>query len=154
MPRTPVVSLEDLVIATYCALDDALAQAGIEARDGKLVPRTGPAPDVDDREILCLAVLQEVFGFESDNAYQLWLRSNPTMRGLFPRCVSRQNFADRRVLLAPLMERLNGAFCELAGEGQPPFSSSTPILSMSAVPCGRGKRNAWADSPEKATAPR
>lgn len=152
MPRTPVVSLEDLVIATYCALDDALAQAGIAARSGKLVPRTGPAPDVDDREILCLAVLQEVLGFESDNAYQLWLASNPTMRDLFPRRVSRQNFADRRALLTPLMERLNGAFCDLAGEGQPPFSSSTPILSMSAARSEREGRSAWTDWPEKATA--
>jgi hypothetical protein len=126
MPAT-LLSLEDTVIATYAALDDALASAGIPCADGKLLPRPGPAPDVDDREILCLAVLQELLGFESDNEYQLWLRQQPIMRSLFPRMLPRQNFADRRALLTPLMDCLCGAFCELAGEGQPPFSLSTAI---------------------------
>ena len=41
------LDLEELVITVYAALDDALAQAGIRAQAGKLVPRPGPAPDVD-----------------------------------------------------------------------------------------------------------
>ncbi|MCX5648190.1 MAG: hypothetical protein NTX40_03700 [Planctomycetota bacterium] len=38
------LDLEDLVITVYAALDDALAEAGLVTRDGKLVPRPGPPP--------------------------------------------------------------------------------------------------------------
>lgn len=126
MAEVTALSLEDVVLATYCALDDALKQAGVVAQDGKLLPRRGPAPEVDDREVLCLAVLQDQLGFESDHRYHQWLAVNPTMRKLFPRRLSRPNFADRRALLTPLMERLCSAFCQLAGEGSPPFSLSIP----------------------------
>ena len=122
---TPVMSLEDVVTAVYCALDDALSNAGIPAKDGKLIERRGPPPVVDDREVLCLAILQELLGFESDHEFDLWLHHNATMGELFPRLLSRQNFAERRVLLTPLMQRLNGALCALVGEGQSPFLSST-----------------------------
>ena len=112
--RTPAhFELEDLVIATYSALDDALTHVGIKADNGKLIPRPGPAPEVDDREILCLAILQEFLDFESDNEYHLWLQTNGTIRALFPRRLSRPNFADRRAILAPLIERLSLAFCEM-----------------------------------------
>jgi len=121
------MSLEDLVISVYSALDDALAQAGIRAQNGKLIPRRGPAPEVDDREVLCLAMLQELLDFESDHGFYQWLGANPTMRELFPRRLSRPNWADRRALLTPLIQQLVPAFCELGGEGAPPFSSSTPI---------------------------
>ena len=121
------LSLDDLVTATYCALDDALAVAGMTATDGKLLPRRGPAPEVDDREVLCLAVLQELLAFESDNEFHLRLEAQPVMRSLFPKQLSRQNFADRRARLTPLLQRLCGTFCELVGEGAPPFSSSTAI---------------------------
>jgi len=126
------IDLEYLVISVYSALDDALREAGVCCQDGKLIPRRGPPPDVDDREVLCLVVLQELLGFESDHAFYLWLEASPVMRGLFPRRLSRQNWADRRVLLTPLMERLSSAFCALDGEEGPPFSSSTRIRSMSA----------------------
>jgi hypothetical protein len=117
------LSLEELVVSVYAAMDDALGAAKVGCLGGKLIPRPGPAPDVDDREVLCLSVLQELLGFESDNQYQAWLSFNPTMREMFPRRLSRPNFADRRALLTPLMESLCRAFCELAGEGSPPFSS-------------------------------
>lgn len=117
------LDLEDIVTATYCALDDALRKAGITSRCGKLIRRRGPAPEVDDREILCLAVLQEILDFESDNHYHDWLAFNPTMRQLFPRQLSRPNFADRRAILTPLMQRLCAAFSDIAGESRPPFLS-------------------------------
>ena len=96
---------------------------------------------MDDREVFCLAVLQELFGFESDHAYHLWLETNETISRLFPRRLSRQNFADRRALLIPLYEKTCGAFCDLAGEEDAPFLSSTPIRSTSAgrsVPADTG----------------
>lgn len=124
--RDPL-SLEDLVCAVYCAIDDALREAGIQAARGKLIKRRGSTPEVDDREVLCLAVLQEILGFESDHAFHQWLEWNPTMRELFPRRLSRQNFADRRALLTPLLQQLCQALCELAGEGRPLFMLSTPI---------------------------
>jgi len=43
------LDLEELVITVYSALDDALAEAGLVARDGKLVPRPGPAPEAGTR---------------------------------------------------------------------------------------------------------
>ena len=140
------LSLEDLVIVTYAALDDALAEAGIVCKKGKLIPRRGRSPDVDDREILCLALIQELLGFESDNRFHGWLRSNPMMRALFPRQLSRQNFADRRALLRPILERLSGFFCDKVEGGPPPFSLSTPIPWTSVVRSGSARRNVSADS--------
>ena len=148
------LDLEDLVITVYAALDDALAEAGVVTRDGKLVPRPGPAPDVDDREVLCLAVLQELLGFESDHAFYQWFESNAVLRKLFPRRLTRPNWADRRALLTPLLQGLSQAFCALDGVESPPFSSSTRILSMSAVPSGPAGKNASAASPNAATARR
>jgi len=135
-------SLEDTVLALYCAIDDALAQAGIRSRDGKLVERPGPAPELDDREVLCLSVLQEVLHFKSDNAYFNWLNNQPFIRTWFPKLMTRQKFAERRVLLTDLAAKLCSVFCQMAGEGDPPFSSSTPIQSMSAGRSARAARSA------------
>ena len=126
-------SVEDTILALYCAIDDALAHAGIVVKNGKLTDRPGPAPELDDREVLCLAVLQEVLGFESDNAYFLWLENQPLIRELFPKLIQRQKFAERRALLTALALKLSGAFCALSGEGQPLFSSSTRTPSRSAT---------------------
>ena len=142
MPTYSALSLEDTVTAVYCALDDALAEAKVECRDGKLVPRPGPAPDMDDREVLCLARLQELLRIESDNRFFVWLANNRTMRELFPRMLTRQKFAERRALLTPLMQQLCQAFCALGGEAQPPFSSWTPIPSTSASSCAPNAANA------------
>lgn len=127
------ISVEDTITALFCALDDALKESGVVAVNGKLVPRSGPAPVLDDREVLCISVLQELLGFESDNAYFNWLENQSIIQQLFPRLIQRQKFAERRALLSGLMERLSGAFCSMAGEAQPPFSRSTPIRSTSAV---------------------
>jgi hypothetical protein len=153
MPTTrETFDLEELVITVYAALDDALAEAGIATRNGKLIPRPGPAPDVDDREVLCLTVLQELLGYESDHAFYQWLESNAVMRQLFPRRLTRPNWADRRALLTPLLQRLSQAFCALDGEEAPPFSSSTRIRSMSAARSGLAASSASADSPSAAIA--
>jgi hypothetical protein len=96
MPSAPgPLDLEDLVITAYAALDDALKHAGIEGKDGKLIPRRGPKPDFDDREVLCLAMLQEWLGYDSDLSYCQWLEGNKTMRSLFPKMISRQKWAER-----------------------------------------------------------
>ena len=145
-----VLSLEDIVTAVYSALDDALRQAKIPCLNGKLIPRSGPAPEVDDREILCLALLQELFGFESDHFFYRWLESNPTMIQLFPRRLSRPNWADRRALLTPLIQCLSKSFADME---EPPFLSSTPIPSMSAGLCVQAKKSGLAGSPEEAIAP-
>ena len=151
--RRQTLDLEELVITVYAALDDALAEAGVIAQQGKLVPRRGPAPEVDDREVLCQAVLQELLGFESDHGFYQWLETHPVMQRLFPRRLSRPNWADRRALLTPLLERLSQAFCALDGEDAPPFSSLTPIRSTSVAPCGPAANSGSADSAKKATAP-
>ena len=151
MTPTPPLPLEDLVTAVYCALDDALAHAGIQCQQGKLIPRRGPPPEVDDREILCLAVLQELLRFKSDNAFCLWLEAQPTMKALFPKRLPRQKFAQRRTLLTPLIQRLCAALCTLA-EGHPPFSLWTPIRSRSAESCAPASASASAAWPPPAIA--
>ena len=152
--NTFVLTLEDLVTAVYCALDDALQEGGLQAIKGKLIARRGPKPEVDDREVLCLSVLQELLGFESDHEFHLWLNTDRTMRALFPVLLSRQKFAQRRLILAPLVQRLSGAFCNLVGEGQPPFSSSIAIPSMSVVRrAPKPAMPAWAAWPRLVTAP-
>jgi len=139
---TPAVSVEDTITAVYCALDDALNEAGIVAQNGKLTHRPGPPPELDDREVLCLAVLQELLDFESDNAYFHWLENKPLIRELFPHLIKRQKFAERRALLSGLLETLCGAFCNLAGEGQPLFSQSIPTPCPSAGRFAPATRNA------------
>jgi len=133
MDNTERISLEELVIAVYCAIDDALSECGIRAVNGKLIERRGPPPEVDDREVLCLAVLQELLGFESDNSFHQWLETNSTINSLFPKRLSRPKFADRRALLTPLIMRLTGALCEMEEGKAPPFSSSIRIRSSSAA---------------------
>ena len=135
------VSVEDTITAVYCSIDDALCEAGIVAKNGKLTNRRGPPPELDDREVLCLAVLQELLGYESDNAYFHWLEHQPFIRALFPKLITRQKFADRRALLGDLMERLCGALCTLSGEGQPLFSPSIRIPSTSAESCAPEKHS-------------
>lgn len=132
MATDPVLPLEDLVIVVYCALDDALIHAGFCETNGKLIPRRGPFLRFTDREALCVAVLQELLHFESDNAYFLWIEGNSLMRKLFPSLPTRQKFAERRVMLTPLLERLCRAFCSL-GEQSPLFTRSTPIRFRSAT---------------------
>jgi hypothetical protein len=126
MPDTPgPLDLEDLVITAYAALDDALKHAGIAGENGKLIPRSGPRPEVTDQEILCLALLQEWLGYESDLAYYQWLENNKTMRSLFPRMLRRQKWAERRTLLTTLIQKLSAAFVEMTpseDETLPPFS--------------------------------
>lgn len=138
----PAVSIEDTIIAVYCAVDDALHEAGIVARNGKLTDRPGPPPELDDREVLCLAVLQELLDYESDNAYFHWLENKPLIHALFPRLIKRQKFAERRALLSSLMETLCGAFCQLNGESQPLFSPSIRIPSPFAGRSAPATRNA------------
>jgi hypothetical protein len=125
-------TLEDLALAVYCAIDDALKEAGVLEQQGKLIPRRGPPPDVSDTEVLALCLIQELMGFESDNSFALWLEANATMTALFPRRLSRQNFADRRLLLLPLIQTLCRAFA--ASAEPPPFSSWTATPWMSAAP--------------------
>lgn len=149
--QTPL-TLEEVVCALYAAIDDALREAGMVAVNGKLIARPGGPPKVDDREVLCLALLQEILGFESDHEFQLWLGVHPIMRSLFPRRLSRQNFADRRALLTPLMQRLCQALCELNGEGRPLFAWSIPIPSTSAAPYARAAKTGSAGSLKTDTA--
>lgn len=153
MRTATVLSLEDIVIAVYSALDDALHYAEISCTNGKLIPRPGPAPEVDDREILCLAILQELFSFESDHFFYQWLNANPTMIQLFPRRLSRPNWADRRALLALLIQRLSQAFIEMDDEENPPFSSWTLTPLTSADLSGQVERNGLAGLLKKVTAP-
>jgi len=146
------LGLEDIVIAVYAALDDALTQAGAGDEDGKLIPRRGPRPEVDDRQVLCLVVLQEIFGFESDHRFHQWMNKHPVMVSLFPRRLSRQNWADRRALLTPLMKTLTSVFCRIDEPDAPPFSSSTPIPSTSAGLSGLESAGASEVLPELVTA--
>jgi len=132
MPSIAAIPLDEAIIATFCALDDALKNTGHTEVAGKLIPRPGPPPTVTDTEVLCLAMLQELLGFESDNGYCAWLNNHAVIAAHFPSRLSRQNFADRRALLTPLIRKLSGAFCAMNAVQPPPFSSSTRILSMSA----------------------
>ena len=84
MQLTTCLTLEDTIFAVYCAIDDALNSVGVSEQNGKLVERPGPRPGLSDREVLCLSALQEILGFESDNAYFLWLQNSPLIRSLFP----------------------------------------------------------------------
>lgn len=105
MPNNGSIDLEDLVITAYCALDDALKHAGVVNNKGKLFPRRGPPPEVDDREILCLCLLQEWLGFESDLSFYEWFENNKVMCDFFPK----ETFAaklDRPAYTSrPLLER-------------------------------------------------
>jgi len=142
MLLTPCFSTEDAILILFCAIDDALNTVGIVERDGKLIERPGPRPALSDREVLCLSVLQEVLGYESDNSYFNWLHNSPLIRSLFPMLIPRQKFAERRALLTGLAYKLSDAFRHLAGDGQPPFSSSIRILSMSATANAPATNNA------------
>jgi len=91
---------------------------------------------------------------ESDHGFYTWFEANSVLQRLFPRRLSRPNWADRRALLTPLLKRLSQAFCALDGEEVPPFLSSTPTRSTSAARSGPAASSASADWPGTAIARR
>ena len=125
------LGLEELVITLYAAIDDAIQLAEIPCKNGKVIPRRGPAPEIDDREILCLSLLQEILGYESDHAFQLWINRNHVLTELFPRRLTRQKFADRRALLTPVLQRLCLALAALDDDASPFLPSLIHTQSMS-----------------------
>ena len=96
-------------------------------RKGKPVPtRRGPKPEVEDREVLCLAKLQNLPGFESDHEFylalrrvNLWFESDGTMGLLFPRRPWRQNRADRLARIAYLPQLCYSAKRRFAAKHEP-----------------------------------
>jgi hypothetical protein len=144
----PKLSLDDLIALVTGAVNEALKFAGIEQHNGRLLLRRGPVLAFSDSDALCVAILQEVLGSESDNGFFLKYGENPVFRSRFPKLPSRQKFADRRTKLTPLYERICQIFCEMGGEASPLLSNRLPSgsrLPLDAIQTAQAARRAGRD---------
>jgi hypothetical protein len=99
------VDLEEFMIAVYCLIDELLGELRAHPDWGRVRTR-GPAPNLDDAEVLTMEVVGEFLGYDQDmGIYQYCRRHHP---GWFPalRRVYRTTFARQAANLWLVKERL------------------------------------------------
>jgi hypothetical protein len=99
------VDLEEFMIAVYCLIDELLSELRAHPDWGRVRTR-GPAPTLDDAEVLTMEVVGEFLGYDQDvGIYQYFRRHH---RGWFPalRRVHRTTFARQAANLWLVKERL------------------------------------------------
>ena len=73
------MDLEDFTIAVYCLVDALLAALRADP-DWVRVRSRGPAPILDDAEVLTMEVVGEFVGLDQDTAiYQYFRREHPSV---------------------------------------------------------------------------
>jgi hypothetical protein len=99
------VDLEEFMIAVYCLIDEVLGEVRAHP-DWARVRRRGPAPTLDDAEVLTMEVVGEFLGLDQDAAIYRYFRRHPS--GWFPALlrVHRTTFTRQAANLWALKERL------------------------------------------------
>ena len=99
------MDLEDFTIAVYCLVDALLGEVQTDP-DWRRIRQRGPAPTLDDAEVLAMEVVGEFLGLDQDTAiYHYFRRHHP---GWFPALmrVHRTTFARQAANLWVVKERL------------------------------------------------
>jgi hypothetical protein len=99
------VDLEDFTIAAYCLVDELLAE--VRAHPGwQRVRSRGPAPILDDAEVMTMEVVGEFLGLDQDVAiYTYFRREHPDFFPALAR-IHRTTFARQAANLWVVKERL------------------------------------------------
>ena len=61
------MNLDELIIATFCELDDAIKELLSHRPEARLRER-GPHPNLHDSEVLCMEIIGAYLGLEQDKA--------------------------------------------------------------------------------------
>jgi hypothetical protein len=121
-----IADLDTLLIALYVELTDRI----IPSRG---MPRGGPGrpPQLNDAELVCLAVAQVLLRYDDERH---WLRAAPARLGhLFPRMLSQSEYNDRVRAAGPLMA---AALAWLA-DHTPGSAGQLRLMDATPVPCGQ-----------------
>lgn len=99
------MDLEDFTIAVYCRIDALLSEMRAHP-DWSRVRRRGPAPTLDDAEVLTMEVVGEFLGLDQDVAiYHYFRREHPSFFPALAR-IHRTTFARQAANLWAVKERL------------------------------------------------
>lgn len=121
--------LDDLAIALYVDIDDALDPLALRRGAGRPV-------QISDSELVCLATLQVLLGINSERR---WLRvARQRLGHLFPRLPDQSTY-NRRLRAAGGM--LAHAIAILAAR-TPSWHDQTRLLDSTPVPCGSSRETA------------
>lgn len=92
--------LDDLIIATFCVVDDALSSLHLRVR------RAGPPPTLDDSEVIAIEIVGEYLGLDEDKARFAYFRQ--FYAHFFPglRSIVRTSFVRQAANLWRVMERV------------------------------------------------
>jgi hypothetical protein len=118
-----LVSIEALIIATFCLIDDELKQV----IKGELLRRGGFNPQLTDSEMLTMEIIAEFLNLDTDKG--TWKYFHDHWLELFPNLGSRANFAKhaanlwgiKQMIQKNLAKRM-GAFCDTI-----PMADGLPI---------------------------
>jgi hypothetical protein len=101
------VDLEEFMIAVYCLVDELLGELRADP-DWARVRRRGPAPTLDDAEVLTMEVVGEFLGLDQDAAiYRYFRREHPSVFPALAR-IHRTTFARQAANLWVVKEQLWG----------------------------------------------
>jgi hypothetical protein len=105
------VDLEDFTIAAYCLVDELLAEVQVDP-GWRRVRRRGPAPTLDDAEVLTMEVVGEFLGLDQDVAiYPYFRREHPDFFPALTR-IHRTTFARQAANLWVVTERVWRGLCD------------------------------------------
>jgi len=125
--------LDTLATALYVKIDDALKTDPTLAR---WRPEIGIAPRLSDAELICLAVLQALLGFTSENR---WLRyAKAHLVGLFPYVPGQSGYNKR---LRKAADQLV-AITRLLALDTDAWADDTWVIDSTPIECGRSRQTA------------
>lgn len=125
--------LDTLATALYVRIDDTLADRP-ELRPWR--PKVGIAPKLSDAELLTLAVLQVLLGFEHEAR---WLRhASEKLRHLFPYLPGQAGYNKRLRKSAPQL----AALIRTLGEDTDVWADDCWLIDSTPVECGRSRPTA------------
>jgi hypothetical protein len=120
-----IADLDTLLTALYVELTDRIIPALGFTRTGP-----GKPPDVNDGELVCLAVAQVLLRYDDERH---WMRAARSRVGhLFPRLLSQSEYNDRVKAAAPLME----AALRWLADHTPGSAEMLRLMDATPVPCG------------------
>ena len=135
--------LDTLVTALYVRIDDLLAEHPEWAPER---PAMGIAPTLSDAELITLAVLQALLGFDSEARFTRWAKAH--LGPWFPYVPQRSGYNKRLRRSGELMQHVIGALARDC----PSYHDDVWVVDSTPVECGRSRSTqqrsdlaGWAD---------
>jgi hypothetical protein len=119
-------SIQDFVIAVYCFVDDTLKKI----LQGRCLRRGGRAPKLSDAEALCIALVGEFLGYDSDANVWLQFAKSEEWKRWFPGLGSRSSFVRQCSNLWAVTQALRSELVKAMQTDfyQPHITDSMPVV--------------------------